>query len=110
MTEDPVLSLERVMLLVGDCMEVGRLGQDPRQAAREIVARIRPSLREVAAARRENQDLHGGGTPEPLRQFVAASPIPEDIARLRRVIDDVLAEIHRVVAAGTGTDDQRASS
>lgn len=83
------------MGLVGDALTASIHGADPADAASWIIANKRPTQRELVAARRENQELHGGGTPDVLRQFFPPTPIPEEIARLRRMIDDVLAAVER---------------
>ncbi len=58
---------------------------EPEAAARDLVDRRTPSQRELAAARRENLQLHGG-TPEVLRRLgVTASPVPPAV-RLRRAV------------------------
>ena len=90
------------MELVGDAMQVAMLGVSPVSGAHEIVDLRKPSVRLVAAARRENLEVHGGATPEPLRDLIPPSPIPDDVARLRRLIDDVLVQIERIVSAETG--------
>ncbi|CAN7554243.1 hypothetical protein LJR013_003966 [Pseudarthrobacter oxydans] len=90
MFDDQPLDLERILDLVGDAMTAAIRGVDPNVAAAEILNAKRPTARELAAARRENQEVHGGGTPEILRDFMAPSPVPEETARLRRMIDDVL--------------------
>lgn len=98
MTDEPALNLEDVMQLVADAMQVSMLGIAPSVGATDIVARRHPSVRLIAAAKRENLEVHGGATPEPLRSLVPPSPIPGDIARLRRAIDDVLNAVERLVS------------
>lgn len=95
MSDNEPLHADRVMGLVGDALTASMHGTNPAVAASWIIATKRPTQRELVAARRENQELHGGGTPDVLRQFLPPIPIPEEIARLRRMIDDVLAAIER---------------
>lgn len=90
MSDDQPLDLERILGLVGDAMTAAIHGVDPNVAAAAIFNAKRPTARELAAARHENQEVHGGGTPEILRDFMAPSPVPEETARLRRMIDDIL--------------------
>ncbi len=84
---DPV----RVVTLVADAVEDVLSGHDPAGAARKLLARRRPDLRELAAARAENLELHGGGTPDVLKEVgITAAPVPPSVLRLRRSVDEVL--------------------
>lgn len=90
MSDDQPIELTRIMDLVGYALQASVLGIDPNTVASALLELKRPTARELAAARRENQEVHGSGTPEILRDFVQPSPIPEDVARLRRMVDDIL--------------------
>ena len=90
MSENQALDHERVMDLVADALTASIAGTDPESTAVELVKVKQPTLRELAAARSENHDIHGGGTPEALRNLLPPSPVSEEVARLRRMIDDVL--------------------
>ncbi|WP_404501110.1 hypothetical protein [Arthrobacter sp. GAS37] len=93
--DDNVLAYERVLNLVSDAQVAALRGVDPNVAAVEIVELRRPTARELATARHENQEAHGGGMPEILRGIVAPAPITEDEARMRRMIDDILVAAER---------------
>lgn len=95
MSDDQPLDLVRTLDLVGDAMTAVLRGIDPNIAAAETLKAKRPTARELAAARRENQEVHGGGTPDVLRDMMPPSPVPEEVARLRRLIDDVLVAAER---------------
>ena len=85
------LDLERIMMLVADAMEPVVNGGDHGVAAAILVGRHHPTLDELEAARRENLEVHGAGTPEILRQAgLPDLPISPDVLRLRQGIDDVL--------------------
>jgi hypothetical protein len=57
-----------------------------------VVLRHRPSAAEVAAARRENLAVLGGGTPEVLRTLgFRSKPMPARVLKLRKAVDEVLA-------------------
>jgi hypothetical protein len=103
-TDDEPLRMDRIMDLVGDAMAASFFGVHPDAAAAEIVGRRRPSARELAAARRQNQEVHSGQTPEVLRQFMPPTPVPEDVVRLRRMIDDVLVAAERQVEQSHPSD------
>lgn len=95
MPDDQSLNLERIMDLVADASAASLWGIAPDVAAAEIVKVRRPTLRELAAARRENQEVNGAGTPEILRTILPPSPVPEEVVRLRRMIDEVLVAAER---------------
>jgi hypothetical protein len=97
---DQPLDLQRTLDLVDDAMQASMLGDHPDVAAARIVEARRPTLREVAAAREQNQEVNSGLTPEPLRSLMPPSPVPEEIVRLRRAIDDVLVAAERQLAGG----------
>lgn len=80
------LDAVRVMALVGDALEHVRLGRDFASAAAMLVQKRRPSRRELAAARRENLEVHGGG-PDLSRYELNRC----QVLRLRNAIDEVLA-------------------
>lgn len=81
----------RVVTLVADAVEDVLSGRDPAGAARQLLAQRHPTLQELAAARMENLEVHGGGTPDVLRQVgFASAPVPPSVLRLRRGVDEVL--------------------
>ena len=63
--------------------------------AAELIGTRRPTARELAAARQQNQEVHSGLTPEPLLGLLPPRPVPEDIVLLRRMIDDILVAAER---------------
>ena len=88
--KDEPLDYERILHLVADATVAAIQGLDVQVAAQGIVENRRPTERELDAARSENQQTHGGGMPEILRDFIKPPPFDPDIARMRRVIDDTL--------------------
>lgn len=99
MSENGPLDLERIMGLVGDAMALLSQGVSVSEAASTLVTRSKPSVREIAAARQQNHEVHGGGTPEILRPFFKPTPVPEDVLRMRRMIDEVLTDAERRLGA-----------
>lgn len=96
MVDDQLLDLMRVMDIVGVALSAALLGRDPNVAAAEILETKSPTARELAAARRENHELHGGGgQPEAPSGSLPTLPVPEDVAHLYRLIDDVLVAAER---------------
>lgn len=86
------------MGLVGDAMALLRQGVPVSEAAATLLETSKPSVREIVAARQQNHEVHEGGTPEILRPFFKPSPVPEDVGRLRRMIDEVLTDAERRLA------------
>lgn len=95
MSENQALDLQRILGLVTDAMSAAYLGEDPDTAAAGMLASKKPTARELAAARRENQQAHGGGTPETPPGIMKPSPAPEEVVRMRGMIDDVLVAAER---------------
>lgn len=96
------LDLQRIMTLVADAMEHHLLGASVQEAAALLVEGRRPTARELAAARRENHEVHGGAVPVELSQVgLQPTPVPAEIASLRRSIDQVLTEAARLVGDGS---------
>ncbi|MDX6197401.1 MAG: hypothetical protein QOJ79_552 [Actinomycetota bacterium] len=97
---DQPLDAIRVMELVAGAMESAMLGMSSVDAAAQLVQAKQPSLRELAAARRENFEVHGAGTPDILRELgMAPSPVPPEVLRMRTAIDDVLTAAERQMEA-----------
>jgi len=100
MSDGEPLDLERVMGLVADAMEAVYLGYPLDRAARLIASTAR-DRRELAAARNENLQVHGGGYPpeisDEVRKAMGPAPAPPEFLRLRQAIDEVLAEAERLV-------------
>jgi hypothetical protein len=92
MTEPQPLDALRVTGIVADALEAALLGTAPSQAARAIITAKRPSVLELAAAARENHEVHGGA-PDPLPRFgFAPQAVPEDVDRIRTAIHAILEE------------------
>lgn len=92
---DEPLYMDRVLDLMIDAMVAALHEIDPEIAATDLLQMRHPIARELVAARQQNHEVHGGGTPDILREFMPSQPVPEDIARLRRRIDDVLVAAQR---------------
>jgi len=91
------------MALVGDAASAAMSGVQVRSAAEHIVRSRHPTLRELAAAQRENLEVHGGGTPDILRDLgMSASPVPAEILRLREAVAAVLNQAARMVDEAAG--------
>jgi hypothetical protein len=95
MPENQRLDLERILGLVTDAMSAAYSGENPDTAAGAILASKNPTALEVAAARRENQEAHGGGTPETLDNTLKPSTVPEAVVRMREMIDEILVAAER---------------
>lgn len=92
------LDLQRVMALVADAVEHLLLGAPPAVAAEALVDRRHPTARELAAASRENDDMHSGrDDPILLAAGFAPTVLPEKVVRLRRAVDEVLRIAHNLV-------------
>lgn len=80
------------MGLVADAMEAVLLGL-PEGETIERLAGKASSRHELRAARQENHEAHGGGTPDVLRAAGMDSiPVPTEVLQLRRAIDELLAK------------------
>jgi hypothetical protein len=95
MPENQALDLQRILGLVTDAMSAAYLGEDPDTAAAALLASKNPTARELSAARHENQEVHGGGTPETLPGTRPPAPTPETVVRLRGMIDGILVAAER---------------
>jgi hypothetical protein len=95
MPENQALDLERILGLVTDAMSAVYLEVDPDVAAAALLAIKNPTARELAAARRENQEVHGGQTPKTFLGILQPSPPPASVVRLREKIDEVLVAAER---------------
>jgi hypothetical protein len=85
------LDLQRVMALVADTVEYLLLGAPPAVAAQALDDRQHPTACELAAAGRENDDMHSGrDDPILLAAGFAPTVVPEEVVRLRRAVDEVL--------------------
>lgn len=93
------LDLERVMTLVADAAGSVLLGLPTQDAARALIDRRRPSALELAAAGRENHEVHRGQD-HPILLAAGLPPVavPDDVVRLERAVADVLAAAHVLVA------------
>lgn len=98
MSDSEPLDVQRVMTLVTDAMEVAVLGVPASQGAAEILAKRRPSLREVAAAARENHQMHGGAEDPLVKYGFEPQGVPENVDRLRIAIDGVLEQVASLLA------------
>lgn len=98
MTDEP-LELARIIALGADAMEDTVLEREPHAAAVRLVERHQPSLRELAAARRENLEAHSGTTPDVIRAAgFGPVQVPPEVLQMRRAIDEVLAAAETLVA------------
>lgn len=67
-------------------------------AAAGILDRVHPSVRELWAARQQNQEVHGGTTPAASHPALPVGPTPEWLPDHRRAIDAILQETQRRLA------------
>jgi hypothetical protein len=88
------------MNLVAEAMKAAYFGMAPNAAAAEIVEAQRPTALELASARRENQEVHGGHATANLRGVIPATPVPDEVVRIRQLIDDVLAAAEQQLGSG----------
>lgn len=92
------LDLQRIMALVADTVAYVLLGAPPAVAAQALVDQQHPTARELAAAARENDDMHSGRD-EPILLAAGFAPavVPEEVVRLRRAVDEVLRIAHNLL-------------
>lgn len=89
------LDLERILDLVTYAMSAAYLSEDTQAAAAALLTSKNPTMRELSAARRENQEVHGGGAPIIIPGLREPSPTPEAVVIMRERINDILAAAER---------------
>lgn len=88
------------MNLVTEAMKAVYFGAAPNVAAAEMVKAQRPTALELASARRENQEVHGGHTAANPGVVMPSRPVPEEVVRVGQLIDDVRAAAEHQLRSG----------